>query len=278
MPYKITQHEKINPHELAITIATCDLTNDNDLLLNTIVNLVRKSYGENAVMADAEVLMSKEIENGTFNLDHLRAAIRKGLPDPEQERNKPKQLTNYRSQSAEMVAKAALAKVYQYKYPAAPQEGTGNPNQPILGFDGWGILETEEGDNYLALIQVKATDNNNSPPPDADKLAEECRSAPKDKSKICRALTMLCRLTKGDPLHTSVMQMLEKMGQPSETPIIISPVIVRGLTCAKISDLDPVMFIANEILPAPIHALVVSIGVCLEQFGLRVMTMAREVI
>ncbi|MDD5367549.1 MAG: hypothetical protein PHQ40_00565 [Anaerolineaceae bacterium] len=277
MPFSITKHEFISPHEWAIAIASCDLEDDNDLLLKTTINLVRTSYGENILITNAETLMSEAIENGTYNLEHLKAAVREGFPNPASEGNKPKQLTTYRSQTAEMVAKGALAKAYLYQYPAAPQAGAANPNQPILGFDGWGILKVDEDCIYLALIQVKATDVDDSPPSDANKLAQECSQAPKDRSAICRALSLMAVLMRGDPLQAAIYNMLEKMGKKESIPILVSPAIVRGITKANRTDLDPVFDISNEILPASLRAIIVSIGVCLDEFGYRVMNKAREI-
>jgi hypothetical protein len=261
-----------------IAFATCHLEDESDHLVTTTVDLIRKSYGEYAVMADAEALLSDEINSGIFDLQHLQAAFREGLPNPDKEGNKPPQLTNYRSQAAEMVAKAALYKAYNYQYPAAPQAGSANPNQPILGFDGWGILENNEGFVSLALIQVKATDSKTSPPPDSIKLAEECLRAPTDRSAICRALTLMCRLMRGDPLQVSVMRMLEKVGRKELISILVSPVVVRGITNADSSDFAPITSMANDILPSCIRAITVSIGVELDKFGYLVMSKAREAI
>lgn len=275
MPYIITHHESVAPHEWAIAVAKCDIDDDDDQLLTSTVNLVRKSYGEDSVVADAKALMVDDIESGTFSLSHLKAAFREGLPDPDGEGDKPKQLTNYRSQTAEMIAKAALAKVYRYEYPAAPQEGVGNANQPVLGFDGWGIVENNDGAFALALIQVKATDSSDSPPSECKKLADECRRAPLDRSTICRALGALTRLLRGDPLQAPIMRMLESMGRREAIPIFVSPAIVRGITVANPTDLGPIISMANDIFPAAIRAVGVSIGVCLNRFGYRVMSKAR---
>lgn len=276
-PYTITQREAISHHEWAIAVAVCDLSDDNDCLLTTTVDLVRRSYGEGAVMSDAEALMSEEIVSGTFNLEHLRTAFREGLPDPNKEGNKPAQLTNYRSQSAEMAAKAALAQAYNLQYPAAPQEGATNPNQPILGFDGWGILQTGEDSMHFALIQVKATDATTSPPPDSVKLADECRRAPTDRTTICRALSAHVRFLRGDPLQRFVFRILESLGRGGNIPIVVSPVVVRGTTTASFTDLDPIISIVNDSFPIPIKAIVVSIGASLSDFGHRVMSQARRV-
>jgi len=279
MPFSITPLDYATPHLWGIAVATCDLEDRNDRLVAATIALVRKSYSENAVLTAAEALLSDEIESGVFNLQHLKAAIREGFPNPEKEKGKPVQLTNYRSQSAEMVAKLALSKAYNYQYPVAPQDGAANPNQPILGFDGWGILEGDDGLLSLALIQVKATDVNKSPPDDSKKLAEECRRAPTDRSAICRTLTLMCRLMHGDPLQTAVLKMLEKMGRSNDNiSIVISPAVVRGLTTATASDFAPILSICDDVLPSSIRAIAVSIGVELDRFGYLVMDKAREAI
>jgi hypothetical protein len=278
MPFRIMPLDIESPHMCGMAIAACNLEDVDDLLIATTVDLVRKSYGEFALMADAEALLAEEINSGIFDLQHLQAAFREGLPNPELEGKKPPQLTNYRSQSAEMVAKAALCKAYNYQYPAAPQAGAANPNQPILGFDGWGILTNHEGSVSFALIQVKATDANTSPPPDSLTLADECRRAPTDRSAILRALSMLSLLLRGDPLQTSILWMMHKMGRRENISILVSPVIVRGLTSPSPTDLTPIISMANEILPACIRGMVVSIGAHLNDFGYLIMSKAREAI
>lgn len=93
-----------------------------------------------------------------------------------------------------MVAKAALAQTFDIQYPVAPQEASLNSNQPVLGFDSWGLSLTDPNDVALVLIQVKATDEKKWPPQEANRLVEECRMIVQDKSKLCRALCVLLRL------------------------------------------------------------------------------------
>jgi hypothetical protein len=161
--YKIAAIECDEQHKWAVVNCQCDLLDDSDAVILEAVSLVRKSYAEEAVIQDAQALIDDGLLEGTFNLLHLTAAIRMGMPDPEAEGNKPPQLTNYRSQSAEMLVKSVLAQIYSFQYPVAAQETTGNPNQPILGFDGWGIHEGINSYYTLVLIQVKATDQDKRP-------------------------------------------------------------------------------------------------------------------
>lgn len=276
VPFEITHHGRQDEHEWVMACAKCDLDDPSDRLVTTTVDLVRRSYGESAVAADAVEIFADEIAAGTFQMDHLTAAMRMGLPDPAKEGNKPPQLTNYRSQTAEMIAKGALAKAYHFEYPAAPQEGSANPNQPILGFDGWGFVGDGNGGIALGLIQVKATEAAKSPPPDATALADECKRVPTDVSALCRALTLLARLLHGDPLQSHVLQMLEQLGQGRLPAMRIAPAVVRGLSAGSLTDLDPVRQAVADLSPASLRAVVVTIGVCLQKFGLLVMNRARE--
>jgi hypothetical protein len=279
MPFTITALESTGSHMWGIAVATCNLEDDGDKLVATIVDLIRKSYGEQSLIQDVEVLLSEDINSGIFELKYLQAALRESLPDPDREGKKPVHLTNYRSQTAEMIAKAALAKVYNYQYPVSPQVGTPNPNQPIQGFDGWGIVETSDGLPSLALIQVKATDSVESPPDVSNILAKECLKAPKEKQFIVRALSIMFRHMSGDPLRMKIAKMLEILGHSDGViPILVSPVIVRGITNATANDFEPITGISGAVHPACIQAIAVSIGADLGDFGYLVMNKAREVI
>lgn len=276
MPYVIAHNEEENGHRWAVATTTCDLDDQNDALIAETVALVRTSYGELEIMRDALAVMATEIEEGVFSTEHLLAAIRSGLPDPAAEGAKPPALTTYRSQTAEMVAKAALAVAYQFEYPAAPQEGAPNPNQPILGFDGWGLLRRPDDTYIFVLIQVKATDENNSPPREAGNLATECCRIPRDVSALCRALCVLVRLLRNSPLALVLLRMLETLGSNNLPPMHVAPVIVRGVTTGQIGDLQPVRDVTANIAPATVRGMVVSIGVPLARFGEIVMQKARE--
>jgi hypothetical protein len=276
MPYTIVQHDRENGHEWVVASATCHMEDADDALLRSVVDLVRRSYGEEEILADAADLLGTEIAEGTFQTEHLVAAIRAGLPDPTAEGNKPPHLTTYRSQTAEMVAKAALAVAYRFEYPAAPQEGAANPNQPILGFDGWGIARQENGAFVLVFVQVKGTDHENCPPPDAAALANECRRVPVNTSALCRAMSLLARLLRGDPLQQVILRVLEGLGRGELPAMHVAPAIVRGATNGQIADIQPVRDAAEHFAPATARGVVVSIGVSLTDFGRVVMTRARQ--
>ncbi|MCA9250439.1 MAG: hypothetical protein KDA54_04845 [Phycisphaerales bacterium] len=257
-------------------MAKCQLEKTDDALIAHTVEMVRRSYGEDEILADALDVMQADLAAGNFQTEHLVAAIRQGLPDPSAEGNKPPQLTTYRSQTAELVAKAALSAAYPVEYPAAPQEGAPNPNQPILGFDGWGICRYG-GDYFtLVLIQVKGTDDGTSPPAIAEELANECRRVPRDTSVICRALCVLARLLRGGDLQPVVFRMLETLGRGELPSMHVAPAIVRGTVPCQIGDLQPCRDAVAEFAPATARGIAVGIGVSLSEFGETVMTRARE--
>jgi hypothetical protein len=81
-----------------------------------------------------------ESVKGAFQLDNLIKALRSSLPNPDREGAKPEQLTNYRSETSEILARAALERVYNTATPPALHATKGNRNQPILGFDGWSVM------------------------------------------------------------------------------------------------------------------------------------------
>lgn len=277
-PYSITTVESDQAHQWAVVCGQCDLLNVDDELVAETVSLVRRSYGENAVIQDAQDLMADELLSGTFNLAHLTNAIRLGLPDPDAEGHKPLQLTNYRSQTAEMIAKGALALAFGIQYPVAAQETSGNPNQPILGFDGWGISVGDDGHHTLVLIQVKATDEDRRPPREALKLIRECKAIPVNSSAIARALTSMVILLKSvdnEMLRRAVLIMLERLGKREPLSMHIAPAIVRGTITSDIDDLSSIRAAAMDYAPAIGRGVSVSIGVTLEEFGKIVMQRAR---
>jgi len=277
MACKIIQRQEADGHAWVLAVATCDLSKTDDPLIAATVSLVRKSYGEEKLLEKANAVMSAEIAEGSFQLNHLLAAIREGLPDPRAEGEKPVALTNYRSQSAEMVARIALAAAYRFVYPAAPQEGATNPNQPILGFDGWAVADGTRGSNVFVLIQVKGTEGAKSPPGEADVLAKECKRIPKEPTKISRALSLLLRFMKDDdPVCPSVLRMLEALGRGELPPMHVAPVIVRGSSQAHMDDLEPIRQASPDFAPATARGAVVSIGVSLNDFGKIVMEKARK--
>lgn len=274
--YTIHHIHEQDAHRWAMASAACDINDSGDTLVVGTANLVRIAYGEGKVEHDAQQLFSTEISEGAFSVDYLLAALRAGLPDPAAEGAKPTALTNYRSQTCEIVARAALAAAFNYEFPASAQEGSTNPNQPILGFDGWGFCKSNDNEYALALIQVKGTDDPSSPPSVARELMTECQAVPLSISAICRALTVLARHLRGSDFQRLAIQMLEKMGKGTFPQILISPAIVRGRTPAHLNDLQPIREIADAISPATLYGLVLALGVSLSDFGRIVMERARQ--
>lgn len=278
MPFTVEQIEKDKEHHWAVVSCACDLTNKDDSLITRIIDLVRRSYGETKIIEQAARLLEDDIEEDIFRLDHLLTAIRASLPDPSKEGKKPPQLTNYRSQAAEMVAKAALAQTFDIQYPVAPQEASLNSNQPVLGFDSWGLSLTDPNDVALVLIQVKATDEKKWPPQEANRLVEECRMIVQDKSKLCRALCVLLRLLSDSNMSKVILKMLEGLGREELPKLQIAPAIVRGVTKGNIEDLQPIRSVVQDYSPAIGRGVTVSIGASLDSFGEIVMNRARLLI
>ena len=278
-PYSVETIQANQDHRWAVLKCSCDPSDEKDALTNEIVYLVRKSFGEDKIIQTAEDLFVDELLEGTFNIEHLTNAIRLGLPNPEAEGRKPPQLTNYRSQTAEMIAKSALAQAFSFRYPVAPQEATTNPNQPILGFDGWGVAEEAQGETTLVLIQVKATDESKYPPGEATKLKSECIRIPFNPSPLSRALVAMSALLNNSEnmeLRKCLLKMLEGIGKQQLPKIYVAPVIVRGVTQSKIEDLSPIQNAADEFHPAIGRGASVSIGCELAGFGRHVMEHARR--
>lgn len=277
MPCTIVQREEVDDHVWVVATADCQLSDPNDPLIVSTVALVRKSYGELKILDKAAKVMTAEIAEGSFQIEHLLAAIRIGLPDPNAEGDKPVALTNYRSQSAEMVAKIALAAAFNFTYPAAPQEGSTNANQPVLGFDGWAIANETSGSHAFVLIQVKGTEEKKCPPGEAHTLAEECKRVPRDPSKLSRALCVLLLYLKNDePICLQVLTMLEALGRGELPPMYVAPVVVRGTSTTHIDDLGPVRQASPDFAPAIARGVVMRIGVSLNEFGRIVMEKARQ--
>ncbi len=275
MPFKLLNVETDGPHRWAVVQCSCNLEDENDALLCHTIAAVRDAYGENKVIELAAELEPDPTVAAKFDLAAIRRAIRRGLPDPEKEKKKPAHLTNYRSESCEMVAKGSLEEAYEVRFPAAPQQGKTNANQPILGFDHWGIVDGAHGDS-LALVQVKGTEDNTIPPGVAADLAAECCRIPRQTDEICRTLTVLAQALDGDPVQGAVIGMLEALGNEQPIEITIAPVIVRGgSTASQMEDLRPCRDVATQFAPACGRGVSVCIGANLTKFGQTVMERAR---
>ncbi|MEW5929616.1 MAG: hypothetical protein AB1941_19350 [Gemmatimonadota bacterium] len=247
---------------------------DDELVLDT-VTLIRDGYGEADVLT---ALQPDEDVGMTFDLTAVTKAFRRGLPNPESdlEGKKKPHLTNYRSETLEFVARYALRVAHGINFPVHPQRGKLNVNQPVLGFDGWGIFESADDGFKLALIQVKGTDEDRVPPREATKLADECTRIPTSVDEVCRALSvMIVNLPVGPELY-AIGAILESLADADELPpVLIAPVVVRGLQPASNDDLGPIRDVAAGIEPSGMRGLSVRIGVDLTAFGHTVMTRAR---
>jgi hypothetical protein len=163
MRFTVHKVELCEPHAWAVLHCSCDLADPADPLLKRVSTAVRNAYGEAKIIAIAEQINADPSVQLRFNLDAVTKAIRKGLPDPSKEANKPAQLTNFRSEAAEMVAKCALQDAFGIDFPVSPQEGKTNANQPILGFDCWGMLFHGLACSVV-LVQINGTEDEKAPP------------------------------------------------------------------------------------------------------------------
>ena len=197
-----------------------------------------------------------------------------GLPDPDSEKSKPKHLRNYRSEATELLARMALSAAHNIYSRTAPQRGKTNQNQPVLGFDGWGVL-ADATEYALVLVQVKGTDDNSVPPREARVLAKECKQVVKQKDKICRAVSIMAHNVRGTPLQAAFFAMLTTLGQDGLPRLVIAPAIIRGKSTASLKDLEPIKAVATSLSPAIGRGVTVSIGVSLDDFGRAVMNGAR---
>lgn len=178
-------------HRWLVSRCAVDLDVNSDAILSAIVLRARQSYGEQVVDSVPEP------DSGVaelFDLGAVRMAIRAGMPDPALELGKRPSLRNYRSEATELIAQEILANVYQVLFPASAQAIKGNANQPVLGFDGWGLLDLDDGTVALVLVQVKGSDQDRRPPDVAQALSDECCRVPREPAKLCRALTAMLAL------------------------------------------------------------------------------------
>lgn len=259
-------------HEWAAIQAHCDLSNDADSFLLETVTLFREAYGEPQIIGLAAD-PSLELD---FDLAAIRRAIRTSYPDPEAEGDKPAQLTNYRSEPTEILARGALRQAHNVAFPVSPQLGKSNANQPILGFDGWGFL-SEGNATRLVLVQVKGTQDTSIPPREAQVLCEECRRVPREPEKIARALCNIVIFLGEDSDYKQVaLYMLERLGEAELPSMAVAPVVVRGEINSTLSDLDPIRLHISEIDPVIALGVSLSVGAELSEFGRTVIERARS--
>jgi hypothetical protein len=267
-------------HKWAVMTATCDLSDTADPLITATIADVREAYGQNQILAAASsgltILQPDSLVSRTFDLTAIEIAVKLGLPNPDDEGDKPEALTNYRSECTEIIARRALKEAFGIEFPTAPQRGKTNPNMPILGFDGWGLFGSPSGGYSLVLVQVKGTEATNRPPAEAKTLAEECKNAPNNLTLICRALSVLVHLLEGSSLQQYIIEMLETIGKGNLPDIVIGPVIVRGKLSSHIDDLEPVRRAFDDIDSAIGRGITISIGARLTELGHIVMSQARS--
>ncbi|MGM5028327.1 hypothetical protein AB8B02_19050 [Tardiphaga sp. 862_B3_N4_1] len=266
----------------AVVKETCDITNIADPFLEHTVTAIRDAYGEQEIRELAEnapLIVPPDPADSVANkfaVDHLMAAFRSSLPDPAAEGGKPAQMTNYRSETAELVARSALATVYQMATPPTLHATKGNRNQPILGFDGWSIMQMGT-ELALVLIQVKGSEDKSRPPGVAGELIVECGRAVIANTKLqgfLIACVLRCKDTEySAPLMNMIIE-LTTNGKIANT--ILAPVIIRGAVEANEDDLTTLRAATPSFLHAKARGMSLSIGTELTEFGRTAMTRARQ--
>lgn len=270
MPFTPDERESDGMHAWAAIRRTCRLEDEDDPFMSEVVRLFREAYGEERILA----LAADPGVEATFDLSAIRNAIRQGLPEASAEGDKPPALTNYRSESAEILARGALAQAHGLEFPTSPQQGKSNANMPILGFDGWGIDQSQD-DYRLVLVQVKGTDDEARPPREAQRLCEECQRIPIEVSKLSRALSILVVFLDGTEHLEPLLGMLETLGRDELPALTVAPVVVRGIVTAELADLTPLRTAADKLLPTRSLGVSISVGIDLTEFGRAVTSRAR---
>lgn len=270
-------------HIWAVVLETCDLSNRDDRMLLHAVATIREAYGEQEILEMAEnasLVAVPEPADGvanTFSLDLLMSAFRSSLPDPTAEGRKPGQLTNYRAETTELLARAALATVYGFASPPTLHATKGNRNQPVLAFDGWTVMQATDGELALVLLQVKGTEDAARPPNVAAELVAECGRAVTEFTKLMgflMACLLRCKNTTFElPLMNLIME-LERDDKISNT--VLAPVIVRGTADSHLDDLASLRGATSSFLHARARGMTLSVGAELTAFGRAAMTRARE--
>lgn len=270
-------------HLWAVVQETCDLSDPNDGFLQHTVGEIRLAYGEQELRDIAEnsglfnLPAPADGVSGSFALDDLLATFRSSLPDPAVEGGKPAQLTNYRSETAELIARAALAAVYRMETPPTLHATKGNRNQPILGFDGWSIMRLDDGRSALVLIQVKGSEEDKRPPGIAKELVAECGQAMIANAKLSGFLCACLLRCQGTEFETPLLEMiieLQTTGKIAST--FLAPVVVRGALDAHLEDLSSLRAATASFLHAKARGMTLSIGTDLTHFGRIAMTRARQ--
>lgn len=270
-------------HLWAVVQEKCDLSDPDDGFLLNTVTAIRLAYGEQELRDIAEnsglVTPPAPADGvaGSFRLDDLLSAFRASLPDPAGEGAKPAHLTNYRSETAELVARAALAVVYKMATPPTLHATKGNRNQPILGFDGWSIMRLDDGRSALVLIQVKGSEDSKRPPGVAGQLVTECGQAMVANAKLSGFLFACLLRCRGTEFEIPLLEMtieLHTKGMIAST--FLAPIVVRGALEAHLDDLSSLRAATGSFLHAKARGMTLSIGADLTNFGLTAMNRARQ--
>ncbi|WP_409265509.1 hypothetical protein [Pseudomonas sp. KCJK8521] len=270
-------------HHWAVVMEKCDLSDATDKLLALAAQAIRDAYGEQEIREIAEEASFIQLPEpadtvlSQFNLGDLLASFREGLPNPDAEGNKPGPLSNYRSETAEILAREALARVFKMLTPPSLHATKGNRNQPILGFDGWTLMGLECGGLALVLIQVKATDDQKRPPGEAAKLITECSKAPVDLEKLKGFISACAIRCKGTHFGPVLVSMLAGLHQDKcVKDIIVAPVLIRGVVEADHDDLSTLKSASGSFVGARTRGISLSVGANLNEFGRAAMNMARQ--
>jgi hypothetical protein len=260
-----------HPHRWTAAQAATNLSQSEDPTVVGVAKELRVAYGEDRVLDRLDELIDSGVAL-RFDTAALLRGFRGGLPDSAAERGKPAALRNSRSEPAEMVARLALREIAGVQFPVGGQLTKGNPNQPVLGFDAWGVAKEGAGAT-LVLVQVKATDDPARPPGPSAELAVECQRAGGQRDRILRALGALAAAgALEQDLLLAILALLEAIGNGQPPSIRIAPVFVRGRVAAHIDDLAEI----RAAPPAePVHGLSVGVGAPLSDFGEAVLRYAR---
>jgi len=275
-PRIVDQDEGTAGHKWTVCINICELQNAADPTVAHMVDAVRDAYGENEILAEVAAIEADPAVAQSFDIASIIAGFRRGLPSPDDEANKPENLRNYRSETSEFVARETLKLVFNVTTPPTLHATKGNALQPLLGYDGWGLLTGTDSAPALVLIQVKGSDEDVSPPAVATQLVGECRRVVTEVDKLAHALSACLLRVRTTPLAGHLLKMLEAVGRNELPAMVVAPVIVRGHVTAQMSDLQPL----KDSLSTQNHPIAlgvsITIGAPLEKLGYAVMSKARQ--
>lgn len=263
-------------HRWTVCINICELQNADDPTVAHMVAAVRDAYGENEILAEVAAIEADPAVAQSFDIASIIAGFRRGLPSPDEEAKKPENLRNYRSETSEFVARETLRLVFSVTTPPTLHATKGNALQPLLGYDGWGLLTGTGNAAALVLIQVKGSDEDASPPAVATQLAGECQRVATEIDKLAHALSACLLRVKTTPLAGHLLKMLEAVGRNELPAMVVAPVIVRGHVTAQMSDLQPLKdSLSTQDRPVAL-GVSITVGAPLEKLGYEVMSRARQ--